>query len=54
MEDLERSKAFKRNTQKAIQKAHTETFSGVLDKSMANKNPNPFWTNNKQQRKYSA
>ena len=41
-EDWKRYKAFKKNTQKAIQKAHTEYISGVLDKSIAEKNPKPL------------
>ena len=44
-------KAFKKNAQAAIQNAHTEYIKGVLDKSMEEKNPKPFWKYIKQQRK---
>ena len=53
-DDWEHYKAFKKNAQAAIQNAHTEYIKGVLDKSMEEKNPKPFWKYIKQQRKDSV
>ena len=50
-EDWASLKLFKKKTQAEIKSAHTGYIKGVLDKSLEDKNPKPFWSYIKQMRK---
>jgi hypothetical protein len=52
--DWSKFKAYKKDSEKAIKTAHTKYISDILDKSLEDKNPKPFWKYVKQMRKDSV
>jgi hypothetical protein len=51
VEDWAKFRAFKKDTQKAIKAAHNQYISTILDKSLEDKKPKPFWKYIKQLKK---
>jgi hypothetical protein len=52
--DWEKFKSYKKQTQQSIKAAHTEFVSNILEKSLEDKNPKPFWKYVKELRKDNA
>ena len=52
--DWSKFKTYKKDSHKAIKTAHTKYISDILDKSLQDKNPKPFWKYVKQMRKDSV
>jgi hypothetical protein len=50
-EDWAKFKSLKKDTQKAIKAAHNQYISTILDKSLEDKKPKPFWKYIKQMKK---